>query len=78
MNVTRVSQKGQIVIPAAVRKALGLKPGMRVNVTVDGNNALITPERADKRVTLDEIQALLKYSGPTVPISAMRPPGIIK
>lgn len=76
--MTRVSKTGQIVLPAEVRRALGLKPGMRVNITVEGNSALITPECVDKRVTLEDIQALLKYDGPGVPISAMRAPGVIK
>ena len=36
MDAVLISTKGQIVLPIAVRKALGLKPGMRVNVKLDG------------------------------------------
>jgi AbrB family looped-hinge helix DNA binding protein len=32
----RVSTNGQIVLPVAVRKALGLQPGMRVRVIDQG------------------------------------------
>ena len=32
MSAVLISTKGQIVLPVAVRKALGLTPGMRVNV----------------------------------------------
>ena len=69
---TTVSSKGQIVLPVAVRKALGLKPGMRVTVKLDGKKALITPAPAKKTVSLHELQSLLKYEGPVVPIDAMR------
>jgi AbrB family looped-hinge helix DNA binding protein len=36
MSAVLISTKGQIVLPVAVRKALGLTPGMRVNVKVNG------------------------------------------
>ena len=72
LGTVLVSTKGQIVLPVAVRTALGLKPGMRVNVKVNGRNALITPAPEKKTVSLKQIQSLLQYEGPTVPVSAMR------
>lgn len=75
MSAVLISTKGQIVLPVAVRKALGLKPGMRVNVKVDGKSARLTPAPAKKTSTLEEIQSLLKHAGPAVPIRAMRVTG---
>ncbi len=72
MSTVLISTKGQIVLPVAVRKALGLKPGMRVSVKLDGKHARITPAPTKKTVSLQEIQALLKYDGPVVPVSDMR------
>ena len=72
MSTVLISTKGQIVLPVAVRKALGLKPGMRVSVKLDGKKALITPAPAKKTVSLQELQSLLQYDGPPVPINAMR------
>ena len=72
MSAVLISTKGQIVLPAAVRKALGLKPGMRVNVRVEGKHARLTPAVAKKTSSLKDIQALLKYDGPVLPLSAMR------
>ena len=72
MSAVLISTKGQIVLPVAVRKALGLAPGMRVNVKVSGKSAHITPAPAKKTASLKEIQALLKYNGPKVAISDMR------
>ena len=72
MGAVLISTKGQIVLPVAVRTALGLKPGMRVNVKVDGKKALITRAPEKKTVSLQQIQSLLKYDGPPIPVSAMR------
>jgi len=72
MSTVLVSPKGQIVLPVAVRKALGLTPGMRVDIRVEGKCARITPALAKKTVKLSEIQAILKYSGPRVPLRDMR------
>ena len=72
MGAVLISTKGQIVLPVAVRAALGLKPGMRVNVKVDGKKALITRAPEKKTVSLRHIQSLLKYDGPAIPVSAMR------
>lgn len=72
MGAVLISTKGQIVLPVAVRKALGLMPGMRVNVKVNGKSAQITPASAKKTANLQEIQALLKYDGPKVLVNEMR------
>lgn len=72
MSAVLVSTKGQIVLPVEVRRALGLKPGMRVNVEVEGKGARITPAPVKKTVKLEDIQALLKYSGPAIAVEDMR------
>ena len=72
MSAVLVSTKGQIVLPAAVRKALGLKPGMRVDIRVEGKAARITLAPAKRTAKLSEIQDILKYSGPRVSVKNMR------
>jgi antitoxin PrlF len=72
MGAVLVSTKGQIVLPAAVRKALGLKPGMRVDIRVEGKGARLTPAPVKHTARLAEIQAILKYSGPRVAVKDMR------
>ena len=42
---TVISTKGQLVMPAAARKALGLKPGDRLRVTLEGRSVRIEPAR---------------------------------
>lgn len=75
MGAVLVSTKGQIVLPAAVRKALGLKPGMRVEIRIEGKGARITPAAAKHTAKLSDIQAILEYSGRPVPVSRMRVTG---
>lgn len=72
MSAVLVSTKGQIVIPAAVRKALGLKPGMRVDIRVEGKGARITPAPVKNTAKLSEIQEILKHSGARVALKDMR------
>ena len=73
MSAVLISTKGQIVLPADVRKVLGLKPGMWVDIRVEGKGARITPPApAKSTATLSDIQAILKYSGPRVPVKDMR------
>lgn len=50
----RVSKKYSVVIPLEVRRAIGLKPGMRVRVVVEGKGARIeTDLRAGTPASLD-------------------------
>ena len=72
MHDVLISNRGQIVLPAAVRRALGLRPGMRVHVQVEGGKATVTPALVAPTSNLAEIQNLLRYDGPAVPVDAMR------
>lgn len=72
MDAVLISTKGQVVLPIAVRKALGLKPGMRVNVKLEGKRAVLTPATAQAPCSLQAIQRLLNYKGPLVPVSELR------
>ncbi len=40
---TRVSTKGQMVIPAAMRRELGIEPGTRVAVRLEGGRLVVDP-----------------------------------
>jgi AbrB family looped-hinge helix DNA binding protein len=72
MDAVLISTKGQIVLPIAVRRALGLKPGMRVKVSLDGKRAVLTAAATPQTTRLRDIQDLLAYEGEPVPVSAMR------
>ncbi|HEY1896929.1 MAG TPA: AbrB/MazE/SpoVT family DNA-binding domain-containing protein [Terracidiphilus sp.] len=55
--VIRVSSKGQMVIPAAIREELGILPGTRVAVHVEGTRVILEADTlAAKLRRIDEMQ----------------------
>ncbi|MFW6054931.1 MAG: AbrB/MazE/SpoVT family DNA-binding domain-containing protein [Thermodesulfobacteriota bacterium] len=42
-----VSSKGWVVIPAMFRKKIGLKPGMKIQVSESEGKIVLTPQAAD-------------------------------
>jgi antitoxin PrlF len=53
-----LSSKHQLVIPAAVRKQLGIKPGDQLDVQVEGNQVVI------RKAPQSYVQALEKVTAP--------------
>jgi AbrB family looped-hinge helix DNA binding protein len=54
-----VSSKGQMVIPAAFREELGIEPGTRVAVRLEGTRVILEPySLAAKLRRIDELQGL--------------------
>ncbi len=43
MTVVRTSAKGQVVIPAEIRREIGLKPGQRVYVNLEDRKIVLRP-----------------------------------
>lgn len=48
--LTTVSSKGQLVIPAAIRQQLGIKPGTRVAVRIDGGQMILDPQNIEAKI----------------------------
>jgi len=46
MNTITVSPKFQVVIPQAVRKHIGLKPGQKMQVLAYNNQVILIPVRS--------------------------------
>ncbi len=42
---TRVSSKGQIVLPGPIRRKLGLRPGDQLDASVNRGQIVLTPRR---------------------------------
>ena len=42
-QITTVSTKGQFVIPAEMRESLGIAPGTRIAVTLEGTRIILEP-----------------------------------
>jgi AbrB family looped-hinge helix DNA binding protein len=43
----KVGPKGQVVIPRAIRKALKIEPGMKVQITLEDNKAVMVKPAFD-------------------------------
>ena len=48
LEITRVSSKGQVVIPGAMRTRLGIKVGDKLAVITDGESVLMKPLETPK------------------------------
>ena len=47
--VTKVSTKGQVVLPSAIRRRLGLQPGDSLDVKAEGDRIVLTPQKKRTR-----------------------------
>lgn len=61
--LTRIQEKGQVTLPAELRRRLGLKKGDLVTVTETVDGILITPQEVVASRALAEIGAALKEQG---------------
>lgn len=43
MQITTITQKGQVTIPASIRKSLGLKPGRKISFEQKKDKVVIKP-----------------------------------
>ena len=61
MTIARLSTKGQLVIPAALREKLGWEAGTEVEVIeADGEIVLRSVHRARKTRSVDEVAGMLR------------------
>lgn len=63
MKLVRVQEKGQVTLPAEVRRSLGLNKGDVVGVTQTEDGVLISPQRVVAIKALDRIGEVLRAQG---------------
>jgi len=59
--LTKVSTKGQVVVPSRIRRKLGLQPGDSLEAKVEGQHIVLTPRKArpsKARITRDSLTGL--------------------
>lgn len=62
-KLIRVQEKGQVTLPADVRRSLGLKKGDVVAVTQTEDGVLISPQHVIAIKALDRVGAILREQG---------------
>ncbi|ROZ74930.1 AbrB/MazE/SpoVT family DNA-binding domain-containing protein [Ramlibacter sp. WS9] len=60
MTIMIVSNKGQVVIPASIRKALGIKVGSELDVELDGSLIRISLRRSVARTSIESGYGMLR------------------
>jgi AbrB family looped-hinge helix DNA binding protein len=65
-TLVRVQEKGQVTLPARIRKQLGIQKGDLVSVTETSDGVLITPQKVIALRALDEIGRALREQGVTL------------
>ncbi|MGD8960934.1 MAG: AbrB/MazE/SpoVT family DNA-binding domain-containing protein [Desulfobacterales bacterium] len=63
MEKTKLSNKGQIVIPKHVRTAHGWEPGLEFVVEDTGDGIKLKPLKPYKETTIEEVLGCLNYKG---------------
>jgi AbrB family looped-hinge helix DNA binding protein len=69
--LTRVSTKGQVVVPSRIRRKLGLQPGDSLEARVEGQHIILTPRKVRSRkarIIRDAVTGLtVLTAGPKAP-----------
>jgi AbrB family looped-hinge helix DNA binding protein len=68
---TKMSTKGQVVLPKALRDKRRLKGGARFVVEDRPDGILLKPVEARKKFTIDDWAGVLKYKGPSHTVEEM-------
>lgn len=71
MQTTKLSSKGQVIIPKTLRSRYNWRTGQELSVIDTGDGILLKPSRPFKKTELDQVAGILKYSGKPVSIDEM-------
>jgi AbrB family looped-hinge helix DNA binding protein len=71
MDTTRLSSKGQVILPKAVREARNWQPGTEFTVEEVDDGVLLRPVKPFKPTTLEEVVGCTGYKGPAKSLEDM-------
>ncbi len=71
METTRLSTKGQIILPKAIRESHSWGPGTEFTVEETDRGILLRPVKPFPRTTIDEVVGFLKWNGKPATIRQM-------
>lgn len=68
---TRISTKGQVILPKALRDRLHWKPGMELDIEARPEGILLKLNHSKKKGSILDLGGILKYDGPAKTIEEM-------
>jgi AbrB family looped-hinge helix DNA binding protein len=68
-----LSSKGQLVIPARLRQLLGLKPGDRLELSLEADGLLLRPHGVRQTTSAHDLIGCTGYQGPPIPLELQDP-----
>ena len=71
MQTTKLSSKGQVIIPKTLRSRYNWNTGQKLSVIDTGDGILLKPSHPFKKTELEKVAGILKYSGTPVSIAKM-------
>ena len=71
METTRLSTKGQIILPKNIRTSRAWKPGTEFTVEETRDGVLLRPLTRSPKTSLDEVAGYLRYTGKPKTIAQM-------
>jgi AbrB family looped-hinge helix DNA binding protein len=71
METTRLSSKGQIILPKSVRDQHHWGPGTDFTVEDTGDGVLLRPVKKGRVTRLEDVAGCLKRNGPTLTLEDM-------
>lgn len=70
-EATRLSAKGQVVIPKPIRDAQGWEPGLELVVEVTEDGVLLRPRARSRALAAAELLGCANYRGPRRSLAEM-------
>jgi AbrB family looped-hinge helix DNA binding protein len=71
MQTTRLSSKGQIILPKSVRDEQNWEPGTEFSVELVGDGVLLRPVKSVAHSRLEDVAGCLRVTGPARTIAEM-------
>ncbi len=71
MQTTKLSSKGQVIIPKIFRNKYKWNTGQKLNVIDTGDGILLKPSRPFNNTHIAQVAGILKYSGKPVSVEQM-------
>lgn len=71
LDTTKLSSKGQVVLPKSIRAARNWKPGLELVVEETPEGVLLRPLKPFSSKTIDDVFGSARYKGPSKSVEEM-------